>query len=376
LIEEELRRAVVEDPDDDAPRLVYADWLLERGDPRGEWIRLQCAGLQTPGWQELAGELATWVTERGVRRGFVESLTMPLGHLVERFAGLLRRHPIRELDVRDAALIDEHLRALAAMPLGRIRSLVVGRTPEMARPVGLALAPLAGASFGDLRQLRFEYVGLSARDWEHLFGELDAPLLEEVHLYAIRSSASLYRALATNPRLARLRRLVEYRHDSLDRDDGELAAAFALLAMCPTFERLSLVTHGVGDDAIIPFFADDARARLRTLSIVESRLSDALAVAMARSPNLARLEELELNACSWGAGGVRTLLASPYLTSLRRLAITPGGGWTRRSGREVVSMLLALPETHPLKQVRWPTTPDTTADAKLKAQLVRRFVPW
>jgi uncharacterized protein (TIGR02996 family) len=29
-------------PDDDAPRLVYADALLERGDPRGELITLQC----------------------------------------------------------------------------------------------------------------------------------------------------------------------------------------------------------------------------------------------------------------------------------------------------------------------------------------------
>lgn len=28
-------------PDDDAPRLVYADWLQERGDPRGELIALQ-----------------------------------------------------------------------------------------------------------------------------------------------------------------------------------------------------------------------------------------------------------------------------------------------------------------------------------------------
>src|SRR5579864_5943301 len=28
-------------PDDDAPRLVYADWLDERGDPLGEFIRVQ-----------------------------------------------------------------------------------------------------------------------------------------------------------------------------------------------------------------------------------------------------------------------------------------------------------------------------------------------
>jgi uncharacterized protein (TIGR02996 family) len=29
-------------PDDDGPRLMYADWLTEHGDPRGEFIRVQC----------------------------------------------------------------------------------------------------------------------------------------------------------------------------------------------------------------------------------------------------------------------------------------------------------------------------------------------
>jgi uncharacterized protein (TIGR02996 family) len=37
-----LLRAVVANPDDDAPRLVYADWLDEHGDPdRAEFIRIQ-----------------------------------------------------------------------------------------------------------------------------------------------------------------------------------------------------------------------------------------------------------------------------------------------------------------------------------------------
>jgi uncharacterized protein (TIGR02996 family) len=36
-------RAIAETPDDDAPRLVYADWLEEHGDPdRAEFIRVQC----------------------------------------------------------------------------------------------------------------------------------------------------------------------------------------------------------------------------------------------------------------------------------------------------------------------------------------------
>src|SRR5262245_43085265 len=37
-----LLAAVLADPDDDAPRLIYADWLDERGQPeRAEFIRLQ-----------------------------------------------------------------------------------------------------------------------------------------------------------------------------------------------------------------------------------------------------------------------------------------------------------------------------------------------
>jgi len=33
---------ILRHPYDDAPRLVYADWLEERGDPRGEYLRLEC----------------------------------------------------------------------------------------------------------------------------------------------------------------------------------------------------------------------------------------------------------------------------------------------------------------------------------------------
>jgi len=37
-----LLRAICENPDDDAPRLIYADWLDEHGDPlQAEFIRIQ-----------------------------------------------------------------------------------------------------------------------------------------------------------------------------------------------------------------------------------------------------------------------------------------------------------------------------------------------
>jgi uncharacterized protein (TIGR02996 family) len=38
--DEAFRRALKQHPEDDALRLVYADWLEEQGDPRGEFIRL------------------------------------------------------------------------------------------------------------------------------------------------------------------------------------------------------------------------------------------------------------------------------------------------------------------------------------------------
>jgi uncharacterized protein (TIGR02996 family) len=43
VTEASLLEAIVASPDDDAPRLVYADWLSERRDPRGELIALQVA---------------------------------------------------------------------------------------------------------------------------------------------------------------------------------------------------------------------------------------------------------------------------------------------------------------------------------------------
>src|SRR5262249_9549822 len=57
-------RALWEEPADETTRLAYADWLEERGDPRGEYLRLWCRVLQdvrrlrdlrpgiAPGWLE------------------------------------------------------------------------------------------------------------------------------------------------------------------------------------------------------------------------------------------------------------------------------------------------------------------------------------
>jgi uncharacterized protein (TIGR02996 family) len=80
-----LLRAICDSPDDDAPRLVYADWLDENGDPRqAEFIRVQIALAGVPEFerathpgfarvQELWRELRKWRYPLGDWRLFVLS---------------------------------------------------------------------------------------------------------------------------------------------------------------------------------------------------------------------------------------------------------------------------------------------------------------
>jgi uncharacterized protein (TIGR02996 family) len=88
----ELLAGVLAAPDDDAPRLVYADWLCEHGDPLGEWIQLSCmGGEQTEerarrGRELLRRHEKAWLApiRRYVRvwrfaRGFVAHVVADLG---------------------------------------------------------------------------------------------------------------------------------------------------------------------------------------------------------------------------------------------------------------------------------------------------------
>jgi uncharacterized protein (TIGR02996 family) len=47
-LESAFIEAIAKDPDDDEARAVYADWLEERGDPRGEYLRLEIQMFRNP----------------------------------------------------------------------------------------------------------------------------------------------------------------------------------------------------------------------------------------------------------------------------------------------------------------------------------------
>jgi len=132
---DELLAAVYAAPDDDAPRLVLADVLQEAGDPRGEFIALQCrrAPDDEPSAREIAlekqhgrawlGELERFVQLSGrsaprFRRGFVAAAA--LKYKSKQDAGFARDLPgwatVEELELNyDAQALPRTLRAVRAI---------------------------------------------------------------------------------------------------------------------------------------------------------------------------------------------------------------------------------------------------------------------
>ncbi len=77
LTEEQLVALVLEAPDDVAPRMVYADWLLERGDARGEVLRRAVDGIDEDAEvRDWLGPLARVTTARVWRRGALDSFEL------------------------------------------------------------------------------------------------------------------------------------------------------------------------------------------------------------------------------------------------------------------------------------------------------------
>ena len=131
-------RAIAEQPDDDLPRLVFADWLDEHGEPeRAEFIRVQCELARGPSDQLRRNELMArqhelltahghkwseeWQGLRGVaweefERGFVGTFYVgDISEFVISSVHALRAVPVCRLFVRSARASD--LRTLVTSPV-------------------------------------------------------------------------------------------------------------------------------------------------------------------------------------------------------------------------------------------------------------------
>lgn len=103
-------------PDDDVPRLIFADWLEEEGEPRGEFIRVQIELHQLGDLDPRSIDLAdrsrellaqyseVWAQElnQDVRksvyqRGFIETITVRARAFLKDGDQLFRAAPVRWL---------------------------------------------------------------------------------------------------------------------------------------------------------------------------------------------------------------------------------------------------------------------------------------
>jgi uncharacterized protein (TIGR02996 family) len=172
---ESLLESVYANPDDDLPRVVYGDWLVARGDARGELIQLQLQRRAVgPAPEGVAREAALlkmngrrWLgplvsvlsfgpsySSTTFERGFVSTadiilsvgkkliplLADPSWATVEHLVGwytpdLLEQAPLRALRSLQRSLSPEVVRALArrAEPLRRVETVSLDRPTELAR---------------------------------------------------------------------------------------------------------------------------------------------------------------------------------------------------------------------------------------------------
>lgn len=275
---------IIEHPDDDAPRLIYADWLDDNGDPaRAEFIRTQVAlaamsaddpwrhgltareaallGANRKAWELPFAGLARPVR---FRRGFVEVVEL---HAEDPFAGQLKAAvalaPIRTLHIGSQFVNGRHLHR-AAPYMTRLRRLEFGY-PNFHPGGGHA------ATFFRRPELR----NLTAL---HVMGDRNGSGLTEDIARAVIGSPAF-------PGLTDLTLIQDFR--------GLSAALIRELATAPE------------------------RVRLERLSLQQSTL-DAQTVRLLGNSRF-RLTELDLSHCTMPTDAWEALTERPGFTNLRRL---------------------------------------------------------
>jgi uncharacterized protein (TIGR02996 family) len=305
--------AIVADPDDDVPRLVFADWLEENGDGvRAEFIRLQIdlarqehspevkASLEGRGveLQQVHGERWKLPNLPGVQtfhRGFVEEMKISAADFLRHADRIGRDAPVTDLWLTAA---EYYTTPLAAVPwLPRLRKLkfrtdsIGGRLRDLFRP----------NLFAELRSLTV----LNARLWAEHVATLASladswPKLDHLDLSGNPVGDEGFAHLAAATGLRGLRELV-LRSDGIEYDYR---------------------VHGVGAAA---FARSPTLTRLRVLNLAGQNVGDSGFGSLVRSENVSHIEVLDVSRNGLGEIGSEwavEMLESPYLGRLRRLNVS------------------------------------------------------
>jgi uncharacterized protein (TIGR02996 family) len=271
---------VVEHPEDDAPRLVYADWLIEHGDEadrdRAEFIRVQCALARGDPEEAKRNELAAreGVLLQMYEKEWLAALPEGVGGLgtvyFERgFPGLLAT------GCADFPRLAELLRPVA--PITAV--YVIGEGGWMS----------GDDEYADVGTHLDDVVGIFAA----------TPQLSRVRSLTITESGLHGRhvkALLSSPHLTGLRHL-DLSSNALGRGSfgpsGARAVAEAACLAGVTY--LDLSGNDVGNAGAVALAASPRLAKLTTLLLSYNGIGEEGGLALAASPHLERLQLLDLS---------------------------------------------------------------------------------
>jgi uncharacterized protein (TIGR02996 family) len=360
-----LEAAILANPNDRLSHAAYADYLIEHGDPQGEFIQVQLA-LEKPSLPAaerkklqqreetlLAAHQAEWVGDWAALAPYGGpegrgQLDFPEPRPARFVRGLLAEVVVAELTVNC-------VRALARAPQARlVRNLAIGGfayddeyepgpdVPEIQRDEDAS--PYALLHLPQLANLRSFQLGWTSDeeygDWCHFECHLDgfvahevvqkAPHLEELYLFAHGVEAHQLFALplpelrilqvyhtwdypleilADNPSLARLTHLLCHSHVPEDVMPITLEGLSAVVASphLTSLTHLRLRLTVFGDEGIERIIASGILGRLKVLDLRHGRVSDEGARALARCPEARRLELLDLSRNELTEDGIRAL---------------------------------------------------------------------
>jgi uncharacterized protein (TIGR02996 family) len=328
--DERLLQAIFEAPDDDALRLVFADWLQERGKPRlaarGELMRVQCAlardGLDGRHRQELEA------SERELLRAHRKAWLGPLVQHVRRWS---YRRGLAEVSMSAGKLLKKSETQLSQ---ALARAWVWGIEFESAttRWEALASSPLL-RGLGKLTFARppLPEAGLLALTKGAL------PLLHELVIAADGIGDDGLRALAQTrswPRLARLS--IEFNPFTPEPPITPAGlSSFVESRLCGQLRALDLSGSGAGPAGLEALAASPQVSNLRSLRLHFADAQDRGAAALANSINLDHLELLSLPNNYITAAGAAALALSAELPNLRSLDL-----FANRVGQEGALALL------------------------------------
>src|SRR5262245_33619674 len=205
-----------QNPDDDGPRLVYADWLEERGDPLGEFIRVQCELARAQRNNDLPELDALQVREEQLLTAHGIAWLGALGEFVKSrsLTPFFRRGFVEQMNVDSNVFVGEH--ELIGREFPMLASAVLYGVLEFVE--GIALCPV----LGQLKEL-----GIA--DWIY-YGEAQS-IANSRHLVNLKSLWLWIReygqarevgfALTDAPGLEEIRlvHLYDFTHDDQQSDD-------------------------------------------------------------------------------------------------------------------------------------------------------------